>query len=127
MNEKTIIATPQAPQAIGPYSQAVLFGNLLFCSGQIALDPESGRLTGQTAAEQTQRTMENIGGLLRAAGLDFSNVLKVVIYLKDLDEYQEVNEVYARYFPNNPPARAAVQVDRLPKDAKLEIDVIAGR
>lgn len=124
---KEIISTKKAPAAIGPYSQAVLTDcvNLLFCSGQIALDAETMEIVGQTAAEQTRKVMDNLSAVLQASGAGLNNIVKTTIYLSDMDDFAAVNEVYAGYFDAEPPARATVQVSRLPKDVKVEIDAIA--
>jgi 2-iminobutanoate/2-iminopropanoate deaminase len=121
------IKTDRAPAAIGPYSQAVRVdcGSLVFCSGQIPLDPETGETVGETAAEQCKQVMENLINVLAEAGVDFTTVAKTTIYLADMNDFQAVNEVYATYFDQDPPARATVQVSRLPKDVKVEIDAIA--
>ena len=122
---KEIVATTLAPAAIGPYSQAVRAGEFVFLSGQIALDPATGEMVGETAAEQAERVMENIGAVLAAAGLAFSQVVKSTIYLTDLADFAAVNQVYGRRFPAEPPARATVGVRELPRGAKVEIEVIA--
>ena len=124
---KQIIKTDKAPGAIGPYSQGVKVkcSELLYLSGQIPLDPQSGELVGATAAEQCQRVMESIGGLLEAAGADFSKVIKTTIFLKNMNDFGAVNEVYAKFFESDPPARACVEVSRLPKDVLVEIETIA--
>ena len=124
---KSIIQTDKAPAAIGPYSQAVAVtaGRMVFCSGQIPLDPGTGELVGETAAEQCRQVMENLRQVLAAAGADFSDVVKTTIFLVDLEDFQAVNQVYAGYFPDAPPARATVQVSRLPKDARVEIEMTA--
>ncbi len=121
------IKTDKAPAAIGPYSQAVKAdcGKLVFCSGQIPLDPETMEIVGQTASEQCQKVMQNLRAVLQAAGADFANVVKTTIYLEDMDDFGPVNDMYATYFVTSPPARATVQVGRLPKDVKVEIDAIA--
>lgn len=124
---RDVIQTDQAPKAIGPYSQAVSAssGNLVFLSGQIPLDPATGQLvTGDIQAE-TERVMKNLEAVLAAAGCTFGNVVHCGIFLTDLGDFGKVNEVYARYFPNNPPARATVQVSALPRGARVEIDCIA--
>lgn len=121
-----IINTDNAPKAIGPYSQAVMYGNLLFISGQIAIDPFNQEFINGTIEEQTERIMENIKAILGAAGMHFDNVLKTAIYLKNMDDFQKVNEIYGRYFDNHKPARVTVGVSDLPKGALIEIDVIAG-
>jgi len=124
---KEIIRTDKAPAAIGPYSQAVKVpcGTMLFCSGQIPLDPKTMEVVGTDAREQTRRVMDNLGAVLKEAGVDFPNVVKTTIFLADMSDFMAVNEVYATYFDDNPPARAAVQVARLPKDVRVQIDAIA--
>src|SRR5437867_12974676 len=122
---KKIIFTNEAPAAIGPYSQAVRSGSFLFCSGQIPLDPKSGEIVSGDIAAQTRRVLDNIAAVLRAEGLTFDNVVKTTIFLTNLDDFQIVNEVYGSYFKQNPPARSTVQVSALPKDANVEIEVIA--
>ena len=119
------VATSNAPRAIGPYSQAVITGNLVFCSGQIPLDPETMEIVGDTITEQTNRVFMNLAGLLEAAGSGLQNVVKTTIYLKDMSEFTAMNEEYARHFGDHRPARAAVEVARLPKDVRIEIDAIA--
>jgi 2-iminobutanoate/2-iminopropanoate deaminase len=119
------ISTDKAPAAIGPYSQGVRSGNLVFLSGQIPLDPATGALVDGDIAAQAERVMKNLDAVLRAAGGEFSNVVRCTIYLTSLGDFQVVNEVYGRAFPRNPPARATVQVAALPKGAKVEIDAIA--
>ncbi len=123
--DKYIITTERAPAAIGPYSQAVGFGNLLFLSGQIAMDPMTGVVVGDTVEEQTRQVMKNIQAVLEAANCSFDNVVKATIYMANMNDYAIVNEVYGEYFPENPPARAAVEVSRLPRNVMVEIDVIA--
>jgi 2-iminobutanoate/2-iminopropanoate deaminase len=122
---KEIIATDKAPKAIGPYSQGVKAGNLIFLSGQIPLDPETGEMAGKGIAAQTERVMENIAALLEAAGLSFADVVKSTIYLADLADFTAVNEIYGRRFPADPPARSTVEVKGLPRGAGVEIEVIA--
>jgi len=122
---KTIIRSSSAPAPIGPYSQAVKAGNMLFISGQIALDPHSGELNTGNIIEETGRVMQNIAAILKEAGLDFSSVVKTSIFLKDMNDFGTVNEVYGKYFTENPPARETVQVAKLPKDVNVEISVIA--
>jgi 2-iminobutanoate/2-iminopropanoate deaminase len=114
-----------APQAIGPYSQAIRVDRLLFISGQVPLDPATGQMVEGDIAAQTERVMENLGAILEAAGLDFSHVAKATIYLADLGDFAKVNEVYARRFREAPPARSTVQVAGLPRGARVEIDFIA--
>jgi 2-iminobutanoate/2-iminopropanoate deaminase len=122
---KEIVATDQAPQAIGPYSQAVRAGGFLFCSGQIPLDPATGEMVRGDIALQTERVMDNIGAVLNAAGLRFGDVVKSTIFLADLADFAAVNEVYGRRFTGDPPARSTVEVKGLPKGAGVEIEVIA--
>jgi len=122
---KRIIATEKAPRAIGPYSQAVAHNGLLYLSGQIALDPATGQVIEGDVAAQTERVLENLKAVLEAAGSSLGRVLKTTVYLKDLGEFARMNEVYGRYFPENPPARATVEVARLPRDARVEIEAVA--
>jgi len=122
---KQAISSPDAPKAIGPYSPAIRAGQLLFVSGQIALDPATGQMTGGDVVAQTRRVMGNLGALLNAAGLSFSDVIRTTIFLADMDDFVAVNEVYGTYFTPPAPARATVQAARLPKDARVEIDAIA--
>jgi len=122
---KVIIQTADAPQAIGPYSQAIRTGNLLFCSGQIALDPATGQIAAQDVEGQARRVMENVRGVLKAAGAGFEQVVKTTIFLKSMNDFPKVNEIYGSYFPSNPPARSTVEVARLPKDVLVEVEVIA--
>ena len=126
MIERTIV-TENAPVPIGPYSQAVLAGDVVFCSGQIPLDPRTGEIAGVTAAAQAERVIENIGGILLAAGLDFGDVVKTTVYLVDMADFAEVNEVYARYFSESKPARSTVTVAALPRGVRVEIEAIAKR
>jgi len=123
---RTMVATDQAPAAIGPYSQAVRAGDLLFCSGQIALDPGSGTLVGDGDIEaETQQVLLNLEAVLAAAGAGFDTVVKTTIYLCDLGDFTRVNAIYGERFADRPPARATVQVAALPKGARVEIDAIA--
>src|SRR5262245_24951037 len=122
---KKIIFTGAAPQAIGPYSQAVRSGRLLFCSGQIPLDPQSGEIVSSDIATQTRRVLENIGSILQKEGLTFNHVVKTTIFLTNLGDFQTVNEIYGSYFKQDPPARSTVQVSALPRGANVEIEVIA--
>ncbi|MCH8253907.1 MAG: RidA family protein [Gemmatimonadetes bacterium] len=119
------VVTSNAPKAIGPYSQAVITGNLVFCSGQIPLDPETMEIVGDTITEQTNRVFVNLAGVLEAAGSGLQHVVKTTVYLKDMSEFAAMNEEYARHFGDHRPARAAVEVARLPKDVRIEIDAIA--
>jgi 2-iminobutanoate/2-iminopropanoate deaminase len=122
---KSIITTGQAPKAIGPYSQAVLTGDTLYLSGQIAIDPATGELIQGDIEKETRQVLDNMGAVLEAAGMDFANIVQVQIFLKDLDHYGLVNQIYASYFESNYPARACVQVARLPKDLSIEIMAVA--
>lgn len=122
---KEIITTTNAPGAIGPYSQAIRAGGMVFCSGQIPIDPATGEFVSHDVAEQTEQVMKNLGEVLRAAGTSFDSVVKTTIFLVSMDDFAIVNEVYGRYFSENKPARATVQAARLPRDAKVEIDCIA--
>ncbi len=124
---KKIIRTDKAPAPIGPYSQAVLSGNTLYVSGQIALNPIDGQLITINIIRETNQVMENIGAILKEAGFDYSDILKTTIFLKDLQNFQTVNEVYGNYFKDNFPARETVEVSKLPKDVNVEISVIAGK
>ena len=119
------VSSPDAPKAIGPYSQAVRAGQLLFASGQIPLDPATGSLVDGDVDAQTRRVMENLGAVLEAAGLSFASVVRTTIYLADMNDFAKVNDVYGSYFREPYPARATVQVARLPKDARVEIDAVA--
>ncbi|MBN1211926.1 MAG: RidA family protein [candidate division Zixibacteria bacterium] len=124
---KEIIKTDKAPAAIGPYSQAVRVkaDNLIFCSGQIPMDPATGEIVGETIEEQCRQVMKNLEAVLRAAGADFSRVVKATIYLADMKYFAKVNEIYGGYFKTDPPARAAFAVKTLPKEVMVEIEVIA--
>jgi 2-iminobutanoate/2-iminopropanoate deaminase len=122
---KKVIQTEKAPKAIGPYSQAIQAGNLLFLSGQIPLDPKTGELVKGDIREQTKQVLENIKGVLESQNLVMGNVVKVTIFLKDIGNFNQVNEVYAIYFPSSPPARSTVEVAKLPRDADIEIEAIA--
>ncbi|MEY3983340.1 MAG: Enamine/imine deaminase [Bacteroidota bacterium] len=124
---KEIINTSEAPAPIGPYSQAVWAGNLLFCSGQIAINPHDGSLDTADIQTETKRVMENIGAILRSAKLDFSAVVKTTIFLKDMNDFAAVNAVYGAYFKEAFPARETVQVSMLPKNVNVEISVTALR
>ena len=122
---KKIISTPDAPAAIGPYNQAVLAGGVLYTAGQIAIVPETGELDLSNITAETHQVMKNLRSVLSAAEMDFSNVTKCTIFLKDMNQYAEINAVYAQYFSDNPPAREAVQVTRLPKNVNVEISLVA--
>ena len=123
--QKEIVATKSAPQAIGPYSQAVKAGGFVFLSGQIPIDPATGNLVDGDIQVQTRRVMQNLGAVLEAAGSSFERVVRTTIYLADLGDFAKVNETYGSFFPKDPPARATVQVAALPKGARVEIDVVA--
>ena len=122
---KTVVSAPTSAPAIGPYSPAVRVGSFLFLSGQIPLDPASGQLVEGDIRAQTTRVMQNMGELLNAGGADFSHVVRTTIFLADMNDFAAVNEIYASYFSEPYPARATVQVARLPKDVRVEIDAIA--
>ncbi|MDH5604855.1 MAG: RidA family protein [Cyclobacteriaceae bacterium] len=122
---KVIINTDEAPEPIGPYSQSVLSNNTLYVSGQIPLDPETGNIINDSIESETERVMQNIGKILRAAGYSFDNVVKCSIFVKDLGNFARINEVYGKYFDVAPPARETVEVSRLPKDVNVEISCIA--
>ena len=123
--QKNIISTDKAPQAIGPYSQAVQFNNLLFISGQIPLEPKSGEIVKGNIKELTKQILDNLNAILTASGSSLDNVLRTTIFLTNLDDYAEVNEIYAEFFEKSMPARSTVQVSRLPMDVPIEIDAIA--
>jgi 2-iminobutanoate/2-iminopropanoate deaminase len=125
MTTKKIIKTADAPQAIGPYSQAVEAGGFVFVSGQIPIDPKTGSVVQADIKQQTHLVMENAKKILAAAGCQMSDVIKSTIYLKNMSDFAAVNEVYGSYFPADPPARATVEVSRLPKDVSIEIDFVA--
>jgi 2-iminobutanoate/2-iminopropanoate deaminase len=122
---KKIIATPKAPKAIGPYSQAVVWNGVVFLSGQIAIDPATGHLIEGGVAPQTERVLENLKAVVEAAGSSLDKALKTTVYLKDMGDFQKMNEVYARYFSSHPPARSTIEAARLPRDVRVEIDLIA--
>jgi len=119
------VSTALAPKAIGPYSQGIKAGSLLFVSGQVPLDPATGQIVGGDIAAQTHRVFQNIGEILKAGGASFDQVVRTTVFLADMDDFAAMNEVYATYFTSPAPARATVRVSRLPKDARVEIDVIA--
>ena len=123
--KKKVIHTNKAPKAIGPYSQAIQAGNFLFLSGQIPLDPKTGELVKGDIRQQTQQILENLKGILESQKLGMENVVKSTIFLKDIGNFHQVNEVYSTYFPSSPPARSTVEVAKLPRDADIEIEVIA--
>lgn len=122
---KGVISTSQAPAAIGPYSQAVRYGNLIFVSGQVPIDPATGKVVEGGVAAQTERVLLNLAAILEAGGSSLDQALKTTVYLKDLNDFGTMNDVYARYFAAQPPARATVQVVRLPRDVSVEIEVVA--
>ena len=122
---KKIISTTEAPAAIGPYSQAVRAGSFLFCAGQVPLDPKSGQIVSEEITEQTKRVLDNVTAILKAEQLTLAHVVKTTVFLSDFGDFQKMNEVYATYFKDNPPARSTVGVCTLPKNAKVEIEAIA--
>ncbi|MDQ3042382.1 MAG: RidA family protein [Acidobacteriota bacterium] len=122
---KETISTENAPGAIGPYSQAVRTGNLVFCSGQIPIDPATGEFVSNDVAEQTRQVLKNLSAVLEAAGTDLNNVVKTTVFLADMNDFTAMNEIYAEFFSDNKPARATVQAARLPRDARVEIECIA--
>ena len=122
---KEIISTSRGPKAIGPYSQAIKAGGFVFVSGQVALDPATGKIVEGDVSAQTERTLENLKAIVEAAGSSLDRALKATVFLKDLRDFAAMNEVYKRYFPSNPPTRATVEVARLPLDLRVEIDLIA--
>jgi len=122
---RDVVTTDRGPKPIGPYSQAIKSNGVIYLSGQVALDPKSGELIGGDIRHQTERVFENIKGILEAAGSNLHHVIKATVFLKDMNDFPAMNEVYARYFTAAPPARSTVQVARLPKDALVEIEVIA--
>jgi 2-iminobutanoate/2-iminopropanoate deaminase len=126
-SSRSTVTTPLAPAAIGPYSQGVLVGDQLYVSGQIAIDPETGSMVDGTIEEETERVLDNIGAILKAASMTFENVVKCEVVMTDVNDYAQINEVYARYFNEQPPARQAVQVEGLPRNARVEISCVAVR
>ena len=127
MTDRQVVSTPMAPKALGPYSQGVRAGELLFVSGQIPIDPATGQIIPGDIRAQTQRALANVGEILQAAGGSFANVVRTTVFLADLNDFAAMNEVYGTFFEAGlaPPARSTVQVARLPRDARIEIDVIA--
>lgn len=123
--EKITIQTNQAPAAIGPYSQAVRVGNLVFTSGQLPVNPATGELVTGDIQEETRQCLENVKAILEAAGTSLENAVKLTVFIKDMDQFGKINEVYGTYFPKDKPARSCVEVARLPKDANVEIEAIA--
>ena len=122
---KHAVSTANAPKAIGPYSQAIVHNGMAFLSGQIPLDPETNQLVAGDIAVQTQRVLDNLKAVLEASGASLASVVKTTVFLKDMSEFPKMNEVYARSFPDNPPARSTVEAARLPRDVRVEIDAIA--
>ena len=122
---KKVIATSEAPKAVGPYSQAVAVGNFLFCAGQIPLDPATGELIEGDVTAQTERVLQNVAGVLRANGMTFANVVKATVFMVDLGKFADMNTVYSKYFSEPFPARSTIQVAALPKGSQVEIEVIA--
>jgi 2-iminobutanoate/2-iminopropanoate deaminase len=124
---RSTVRTQMAPAAIGPYSQGVLVGNTLYCSGQIAIDPKSGSMVTGSVEVETERVLDNLGAILQAASMDFDHVVRCTVYLADINDYAQVNEIYSRYFNEMLPAREAVQVAALPRGARVEISCVAVR
>ncbi len=122
---KTVLSTTSAPAAIGPYSQAIRSGDLLFVSGQIAINPETGEISGDSAAGQLKQVVRNLRAILEEAGMSLQNVVKTTVYLRSMEDFQAVNKTYAEYFRAEPPARSTVAVVGLPKDVLIEVDAIA--
>ena len=122
---KKIISTTEAPAAIGPYSQAVRVGSMIFCAGQVPLDPKTGQIVSEDIAEQTRRVLDNVAAILKAEQLTLAHVVKTTVFLADFSDFQKMNEVYATYFKDQPPARSTVGVLTLPKNARVEIEAIA--
>ena len=123
MNE--VVSTENAPGAIGPYSQAIKANGMVFCSGQIPIDPATGQFVSEDVADQTEQVFKNLEAVLKAAGTDLGKVVKTTVFLADMNDFTEMNEVYSQFFSENKPARATVQAARLPRDAKVEIECIA--
>lgn len=124
---KKAIFTDKAPAAVGPYSQAIQLGSMLFCSGQIAINPATNEVMKVGVAEQTQQVMKNIAAVLNAAGMDYSHIVKTTIFLTDMNDFATVNEIYGKHFTGEPPARSTVAVSGLPKGVNVEIEVLAAR
>lgn len=122
---KKVVSTDKAPAAIGPYSQAIVVGDFMFASGQIPIDPATGELVEGGIEAQATQSMENVKNILAAEGLTFDNVVKTTIFLKDMGDFAKVNEIYGKYFTSEPPARSCFEIGKLPKDAMIEIEVIA--
>ena len=124
---RIVVYSDKAPEPIGPYSQAIQSGGMLFVSGQIAIEKSSGKIITANIEEETDQVMENLGAILKSAGMDFSDIVKTTIFLKDMNHFPRVNTVYGKYFEDAPPARETVEVSRLPKDVNVEISCIASR
>ena len=124
---RKIIATDKAPGAIGPYNQAVMTGGFLFTAGQLPMDPVSMQIVGKTAAEQARQALRNAQAVIEAAGLSLADVCKVTVFIRDMNEFAAINEIYAAFFEQDPPARSVVEVSRLPKDALVEVEMVAHR
>jgi 2-iminobutanoate/2-iminopropanoate deaminase len=122
---KKIISTTEAPAAIGPYSQAVRVGSMIFCAGQVPLDPKTGQIVSEDVAEQTRRVLDNVAAILKSEQLTLAQVVKTTVFLADFGDFQKMNEIYATYFKDQPPARSTVGVSTLPKNARVEIEAIA--
>lgn len=125
MSEKKVIIAEKAPKALGPYSAAIAYGNIIFTSGQLGINPETGESVGDEIKSQTRQALENVKAVLEAAGTDLPHVLKTTVFLRDMNDFAAMNEVYAEFFTENCPARSAVQVAKLPKGLAVEIEVIA--
>ncbi len=122
---KKVLTSKQAPKAIGPYSAGIRTGNLIFTAGQLGMDPSTGEFVSAEISDQTRQALKNLQAVLEAGGASLENVVKVTVFLRDMDDFSAMNEVYAEFFSQNPPARSAVEVARLPKDAAVEIEAIA--
>mgnify|MGYP001474536263 CR=1 FL=1 len=125
MAKREIIHSDRAPKAVGPYSQAVKAGPFVFVSGQIPLDPSTGQVVQGDVTVQAERVLQNLQAVLEAAGASLADAVRVTVYLKDMNDFKAMNEIYARYFPSDPPARVTVEVSRLPMDVRVEMDVVA--
>jgi len=123
--DKQVVHTDQAPKALGPYSQAIRAGMFIFCAGQTPIDPATGNLVEGGIEAQTRRVLQNLGAVVQAAGTSMDRVVKTTVFLLDMNDFQKMNAVYAEFFPTHPPARSTVQVARLPKDARVEIELVA--
>ena len=123
--QRTPVHTDKAPKAMGPYSQAIRVGELLFCAGQTPLDPATGNMVEGDIEAQTRRVLQNLGAVVEAAGTSMSKVVKTTVFLQDMNDFQRMNAVYGEFFPKDPPARSTVQVARLPRDARVEIELVA--